>query len=797
MRAIFAASLLTGLLLAASGARAQSFDAELAPLAADAVARGCDVLDAAHCLYPFPSDWFTEAAPANSPQSVAMGGTGRRVAFNRLAMPQNAFGKRVDPTEWNRNDGFSPGQLLVTYVPGLDVPLTYGAAAAELGPADVRKSLAPNAPVVLLRVDEDATGRVIGAPRHLSWAEPDANADILVQSGEDNGGLIIMRETEAPVALLIRPAVNFTEGKRYVVALRNLKDGGGGPIRAATAFRVCRDRLPTLLPPIQQRCAALESKVFPALKKAGIARDESLYIAWDFTVASTNNQVGRLRAMRDEAFAALAPPLLPTDCTLHVDGNGCAAPGFTVDTVLEAPNVEGGILRQIQGTITVPSFVVPVDPSPLEDPAVQQGMNEIQSQFPESFAALFEVTGIGQGASAPPNRLFYDPTDAVNPSDPQGALYGDGLPDSIGTMTTRYMCQIPEVALTRGPAKAGIYGHGLLDSRVAITYDGVDDISREHDYMFCAVDWFGFATGDLPNVASTLIDLSFFQVVPDGTQQGILNFAFLARLLRHPNGFASHPEFQDDNGAPLFDRSAVYYDGNSQGGILGGAVIAISKDVQRGILGSLGANYSLLLRRSRDFDLYSVPLYVAYTDPLDRNFLFSLIQMLWDRGENNGYAAHLMNTAALGGPPNTVLLHPMFGDHEVTMWSADIMARTMGIPANYDMVERTGLRLGQADRHPDLFPGFGLAHLDFQRPAQASGSGLIQWDGYTLSDPTAIPPVADVPPRVGRNPHDDSAKRIDGRCHKALFLRPNGQITDPTDLVVDKGQILVDGQLCP
>jgi hypothetical protein len=105
--------------------------------------------------------------------------------------------------------------------------------------------------------------------------------------------------------------------------------------------------------------------------------------------------------------------------------------------------------------------------------------------------------------------------------------------------------------------------------------------------------------------------------------------------------------------------------------------------------------------------------------------------------------------------------------------------------------------LGQADRHPDLVPGFGLAHLDFANPAQASGSGLVQWDGAVLADPTAIPPVADVPNRVGRNPHDDSAKRIQGRCHKALFLRPNGQITDPTALVVDQQPILVDGQLCP
>ena len=785
------------LALAPFAGAAQSLDAELAPLAADALARGCDVLDAAHCLYPFPSDQFTVAASPGSPQSIARGGTGRRVSLNPLAMPRNSWGKLVDPTEWNRNDGFSPGQLIVTYVPGLDLPATYGVPAAELGPADVRKSLAADSPLVVLRVRENASGAVVSVTRHLAWMEPDANANLLVQTGEDQGGLVIPQPQPQPVALLIRPAVNFDEGARYVVALRNLKDTRGAPIQAPTAFRVCRDRLPTLLPPIQQRCAQLQQKVFPALTKAKIALDGSLYLAWDFTVASTNNQVGRLRAMRDEAFASLAPLLGGADCGVHADGNGCAAPGFTVDEVRSGADVESGIYRQIRGTLTIPSFVVPANPRPGEDPAVQAALAAIEAQFPEAFEALFEVTDIAGSASGPPNRLFFDPSDAINPSDPQGALYGDGLPDSLGTMTRPFLCQIPNVALERGPAKAGIYGHGLLDSRLAITYDGVDDISREHNYMFCALDWFGFSSGDLPNVATTLVDLSFFPVVPDATQQGILNFAFLARLLLHEDGLASHEAFQDPSGNPLFDRSAVFYDGNSQGGILGGAVLAISKDVNRGILGSLGANYSLLLRRSRDFDLYSVPLYLSYTNPLDRNFLFSLMQMLWDRGENNAYAPHLVDNAALGGPGNTVLLHPMFGDHEVTMWSADIMARTMKIRGNYQMVEETGAALGQPDRHPDLFPGFGLPALDYANPAHASGSGLVLWDGAVLGDATHIPPVADVPPRTGRNPHDDSAKRIHGRCHKTLFLRQGGLITDPTDLEVHKQPILVDGELCP
>ena len=36
-------------------------------------------------------------------------------------MPRNVAGKPIDPTDWNRADGFSPGSLIVTYVPGLDL----------------------------------------------------------------------------------------------------------------------------------------------------------------------------------------------------------------------------------------------------------------------------------------------------------------------------------------------------------------------------------------------------------------------------------------------------------------------------------------------------------------------------------------------------------------------------------------------------------------------------------------------------------------------------------------------------
>ncbi len=80
----------------------------------------CDDLDSARCLLPFPNDRFTVADETTA--------TGRRVQLDIRATPRNAAGKPLDPTEWNRNDGFSPGSPVLTFVPGLDLPQTWGTA---------------------------------------------------------------------------------------------------------------------------------------------------------------------------------------------------------------------------------------------------------------------------------------------------------------------------------------------------------------------------------------------------------------------------------------------------------------------------------------------------------------------------------------------------------------------------------------------------------------------------------------------------------------------------------------------
>src|SRR5436190_12954691 len=63
----------------------------------------CDDFDPSVCLQPFPNNLFTKPSSKTD--------TGLRVHFALTSMPRNAAGKPIQPAQWNRNDGFSPGSL--------------------------------------------------------------------------------------------------------------------------------------------------------------------------------------------------------------------------------------------------------------------------------------------------------------------------------------------------------------------------------------------------------------------------------------------------------------------------------------------------------------------------------------------------------------------------------------------------------------------------------------------------------------------------------------------------------------
>ena len=675
----------------------------------------CDFLDPAVCLQPWPNDYFTRPDGDTA--------TGRRLALDLRAMPRNVEGKPIDPTPYNRADGFSPGSPIETKVPGLDTPQAFANTGA-VPITDMARYADRDQPIVVI---DTTTLR-----RWPVWSELDANAS-----------------DPKDVNLIIRPAVNFAEGHRYVVALRNLEDAAGSTIEAQAGFRVYRDRTPTDDPAIEQRRAHMED-LFRTLRRAGIARKD-LYLAWDFTVGSERSIAGRELWMRDDAFGKLGDTNL---ADLQVAGR---APDFTVDKVTDyTPDQDARIARRVEGRVTVPCYL--------------------------------NLPG------CPPGSTFLFAPGSDTPTTVPG-----------NTTEARYVCDIPRSTVDGAPSRPSLYGHGLFGSRFEIGQSQLKAFGNDYDITFCATDWIGMACADIPNgvdvppsgvpspadltgllndavgavqgghapytpncdipvTATALLDLSNFPTLTDRMQQAFLNFMYLGRAMIHPDGFDSNPAFQvgaDHHG--VFQTGRLYYDGNSQGGIAGGGLIALEPDLDRGVLGVPAMNYSTLLTRSSDFGQFSQILYPNYPNQLERPLIFSLIQLLWDRAEADGYARHMTTDPLPNTPAHHVLMHLAFGDHQVANVAAETEARTIGALARTPYVN-PGRSPYVTDTPWGLpaIPGFPF-----------DGSGIVMWDSGSPPAPTT-----NTPPTAGHDPHEDPRNSPLAREQKSAFLEPGGDVID-------------------
>jgi hypothetical protein len=644
------------------------------------------------CLLPFPDDYYTTPDPSTA--------TGRRIDFHAAAMPANGGGTPINPAPYLRNDGFSPGQGIVLKVPGLDT----AAAKQQTGAAPLNhlgRYAEPDTPVVVI---DAATGQ-----RQPIWVEIDSNAS-----------------TPAATALEIHPAVNFASGHRYIVALRNLKDGAGQPIAAPEGFRYYRDQLPSNEGPINAQRSRFES-IFTTLRSAGIRRS-NLYLAWDFTVATDENIAARELHIRNDALASLGD---------GTPGNGSmdgTAPDFQVTQVDDfTPADDPEIARRVRGTYTVPCYLQP---------------------------------DCGPGGSF--------------------QLGGDGLPsrNTGNDWTANFDCIIPRTAIdgpTPAAVRPAIYGHGLFGSASEVfNADIQQELANTYGFILCATDEIGMSGGDVGNTVGMLNDLSKFPQLTDRLQQGLLNEIFLGRLMAMPSGFASDGAFHVDGSTgsdSVIDDSELYYQGSSQGGIMGGALTAVDPDYTRAVLNVPAMNYSVLLPRSVDYDEFAVFLNAAYTDELSRPLIFSLIQMLWDRGEPNGYAHRMTSNPLPGTPAHKVLMNVALGDHQVTNFQSDVEARTIGASTHTPIID--------PGRWPDydiLWNVPAITSYPFDGSAVVYGDiGPVRPNPSPPPDEIGVPPppLTNTPNREGEDPH--GAPRGAPLALQLIsdFLRPNGAVTNP------------------
>ena len=210
---------------------------------------------------------------------------------------------------------------------------------------------------------------------------------------------------------------------------------------------------------------------------------------------------------------------------------------------------------------------------------------------------------------------------------------------------------------------------------------------------------------------------------------------------------------------------------------MGGALTAVDPDFTRAVLNVPAMNYSVLLPRSVDYDEFALILNNSYKDELSRPLILSMIQMLWDRGEPNGYAHRMTSNPLPGNPAHKVLMNVALGDHQVTNFQSDVEARTIGASTHTPILDPA--------RWPDHdilwnVPAIGSYPFD--------GSAVVYGDiGPVRPNPSPPPDTIGVPPppftntpnREGEDPH--GAPRGAPLALQLIsdFLRPNGVVTNP------------------
>jgi hypothetical protein len=518
--------------------------------------------------------------------------------------------------------------------------------------------------------------------------------------------------------------------------------------------------------------------LFTDLGTAGIQR-RSLYQAWDFTVASEDSLAGRALALRNAALADLGDAT-PGDSI--VQGS---SPTFHITSVTDNSTSDptNPILKVINGELTnVPCYLHP--------------------------------------DCHPGGRLQYQ--SSPNQDTPNTTPNGSADDPAAGTTGVEFRCIIPRSTIAGGtlhPAKAAMYGHGLLGSYTEV--NGASRLGNQANMVFCATKWAGFSEDDVGSAVVALGDLSNFPQLTDRMLQGFVNFTYLGRALDNTNGFRTNAAFQvDANGDTTPDGSAIdttnhdlYYEGISQGAIMGGALTALSPDFTQSVLDVTGMNYSTLLSRSTDSGefletsgpLGGASLYGSYPNQGEKQLVFALMQLLWDRGEANGYAQHMTDDPLPGTPQHHVLLQAAVGDFQVSNLTAEVEARTIGasVYGNLD-----------PGRHWDLDPFVDLPQIgtgsDFPfGDDPGENAALVFYDGGPLSwfnsaaantpagmecnhgDPTTNPcqgtslaPTTNTNPVTGTNgadPHSYPRRSADGLQQIVDWLQPGGAIEPCTN----------------
>jgi hypothetical protein len=183
---------------------------------------------------------------------------------------------------------------------------------------------------------------------------------------------------------------------------------------------------------------------------------------------------------------------------------------------------------------------------------------------------------------------------------------------------------------------------------------------------------------------------------------------------------------------------------------MGGTVIGLAPNLDRGVLGVGGANYSLMVWRSTAFEQVNTTWAAFHTDELEREFLFAIFQSSFDLSDPLTY-----DDLVAPGTGKSLLLLESIGDAQVSNISSELLARTY----NMQMLD------------PPVYPVYGVPGTS----EPVAGHSLLQVD--TQHGP--LPPTENIPPDEDNGAHGAAADGPGVQHTVTMFLE--GPVTNQCD----------------
>jgi hypothetical protein len=271
-----------------------------APSVNASTSSSCDSLTPEYCMLPFPNDFWRIKTE-----------NGYRLNLQQDTFPADDNGQGIDPVrgKWNDLHGFSLFPGITTYFPGMDDSAIESCARWW----NIDHSITPESPTLLL---DTVTG--LAVPHYVELDHSSNVAEITKKH-----------------AFMIWPATALDFDRRYIVAIKSLKNSRGKKFQSSETFtQLCKGTYGETDATRQEHF----NEIFNTLSQHGLACDDLLQ-AWDFTTNDQDDTQGRLVTARDDARKRL----------------GSAGPKYQIHTVEENPSELVG--KRIVGIFEMPTYL--------------------------------------------------------------------------------------------------------------------------------------------------------------------------------------------------------------------------------------------------------------------------------------------------------------------------------------------------------------------------------------------------------------------------------------------------------